>query len=186
MSAMFKNLPGGILLLLALLSGGCASQRPVEPQFAPQFVLNGRISINHQGERHSSGLHWTHTAQSDEMLLLTPLGQTAARVYRDAQHATLDNGEKHYQANDVETLMQQMLGWHLPVAQLHQWVLGVADNGSPAEILRDENGQLTLLRQNGWEIRYLRYNDADKLPARMQLNLDGLQMQLLIDDWVQP
>jgi len=42
-----------------------------------------------------------------------------------------DDGEKHYQAADVESLMQQVLHWHLPLSDLHHWVLGIADAGSP-------------------------------------------------------
>ena len=90
-------------VLLAGMLSGCAllppapapAARPAQPESA-SFALNGRISVSHQGTRHSAGLRWTHTAQSDEILLLAPLGQTAARVYRDAQNATLDDGDKHY------------------------------------------------------------------------------------------
>jgi len=183
--------------LLASLLSGCAllpstpapapAVRPAQPESA-SFALNGRISISHQGTRNSAGLRWTHTAQSDEILLLAPLGQTAARVYRDAQNATLDDGDRHYQAGDAETLMQQVLGWYLPLSGLHHWVLGLAETGSPAQIERDGNGQITVLHQDGWEIRYLRYTAArqDSLPARLQLSRDGLQMQLLIDEWEIP
>ena len=176
---------------LALLSG-CALlppaptpvARPAQAESAP-FAMNGRISIDHQGERHSAGLHWTHQAQSDEILLLTPLGQTAARVYRDDLNATLDDGDKHYQDVDSESLMQQVLGWHLPLVGLHQWVLGLPAADTPAQIERDTNGQITVLRQDGWEVRYLRYADTrpDSLPTRLQLNHEDLQMQLLIDEW---
>jgi outer membrane lipoprotein LolB len=147
--------------------------------------MNGRISVDHQGERHSAGLHWIHQAQSDEILLLTPLGQTAARVYRDDRNATLDDGNKHYQDVDAESLMQQVLGWHLPLVGLHQWVLGLPVADTPAQIERDSYGQITVLRQGGWEVRYLRYADTrtDSLPTRMQLNHEDLQMQLLIDEW---
>lgn len=183
-----------VLIWLGLLSG-CALfrstpapiLRPAQPETAT-FALNGRISIDHHGTRHSAGLRWTHKAQSDEMLLLTPLGQTAARVYRDAHQATLDDGDKHYQADDVETLMQQELHWHLPLGGLHQWVLGMAAAGNPAQIERDDNGRITLLRQDGWEVRYLRYADTspDSLPKRLQLIHEDLQMQLLIDEWEFP
>lgn len=182
-------------ILLASVLGGCAllppapapAVRPAQPESAA-FALNGRISVKHQGTRNSAGLRWTHTAQSDEILLFAPLGQTAARVYRDAQHATLDDGEKHYQAGDAETLMQQVLGWYLPLGGLHHWVLGLAETGSPAQIERDGSGRIAVLRQNGWEIRYLRYAGAklDSLPERLQLSRDGLQMQLLIDEWELP
>jgi outer membrane lipoprotein LolB len=42
-----------------------------------------------------------------------------------------------------------------------------------------------VLRQDGWEVRYLRYadNKADSLPKRMQLSREDLQLTLLIDEW---
>jgi outer membrane lipoprotein LolB len=176
-----------VFLGLAML-GGCASvspppatvARPAQFESAP-FALNGRISVKHLETRQSAGLHWTHRAQSDEVLLLTPLGQTAARVYRDDSNATLDNGDKHYQDVDAESLMEQVLGWHLPLNGLHHWVLGMADPESPAQIERADNGQISVLHQDGWEVHFLRY--ADSLPARLQLSREDLQVQLLIDEW---
>ena len=179
-----------VFLGLTLLNG-CALlapapapvARPAQPESAA-FALNGRISIKHLETSQSAGLRWTHQAQSDEILLLTPLGQTAARVYRDDSHATLDDGNKHYQDVDAESLMEQVLGWHLPLNGLHHWVLGTADSASPAQIERADNGQITVLHQDGWEVRFLRYADSkpDSLPTRMQLNHEGLQIQLLIDE----
>ncbi|HEX5364355.1 MAG TPA: lipoprotein insertase outer membrane protein LolB [Gallionella sp.] len=181
----------GLLSLWLILLGGCTLMpsthapvaRPVQSEVAP-FALNGRVAINHNGTHHSAGLRWEHQPASDELLLLGPLGQTGARVYRDARGATLDDGSKHYQAEDVESLMQQVLGWHLPLSGLHQWVLGLAVEGE-AQIERDKQGRIGVLRQSGWEVRYLRYVDdrADSLPARLQLSRDGLQVQLLIDEW---
>jgi outer membrane lipoprotein LolB len=199
-----------VLFALAML-GGCAMSpprpvsvaRPADAVSAP-FALNGRVSIKQLEERHSAGLHWKHQAQSDEILLLTPLGQTAARVYRDDGHATLDEGGKHYQDVDVESLMQQVLGWHLPLGGLHYWVLGKADPAVPAQIERDGNGRISVLRQDGWEVRFLHYADrepadiarcgqspgcagddqgANSLPTRLQLSHEDMQVQLLIDEW---
>ena len=180
------------LSALVMLLGGCAllqpapqpAPRPAQSELAP-FALNGRIAVKYNGSRDSAGLRWTHTAQSDEILLLTPLGQTAARVYRDAQHATLDDGDKHYRADDAETLMRQVLGWYLPVRGLHHWVLGLAEPGNAAQIERDAQGRVAVLRQDGWEVHYQRYQDGqiNSLPTRLQLNREGLQVQLLIDEW---
>ena len=177
---------------LALLLSGCTLlpskpvpvARPVQSASA-SFALNGRISIEHQGKHHSAGLRWTYLAQSDEILLFAPLGQTAARVYRDAEKATLDDGGGHYQAKDAETLMEQVLGWHLPLSGLHQWVLGMPDSDGAAQIERDDIGRISVLHQSGWEVRYLRYADAgaDSLPSRLQLNHEDLQLRLLIDEW---
>ena len=180
-----------VIFGLAML-GGCASlspvtapvARPAQYESAP-FALNGRISIKHLETRQSAGVHWTHQAHSDEILLLNPLGQTAARVYRDDNNATLDDGSKHYQDVDAESLMEQVLGWHLPLNGLHHWVLGLPGSGTPAQIERAENGQISVLRQDGWEVRFLRYADSkqDSLPARLQLSHEDLQVLLLIDEW---
>lgn len=180
-----------VFLGLTLLSGcsllrpaTTSAVRPTQPESAP-FAMNGRISIKNLETRQSASLHWTHRAQSDEILLLNPLGQTAARVYRDDRIATLDDGGKHYQDVDAESLMQQVLGWHLPLGGLHQWVLGLPAADTPAQIERDGNGRITVLRQDGWEVSFLRYADSkpDSLPTRLQLNHEDMQVQLLIDEW---
>ena len=210
-----------VLIGLALISG-CASlphapspaASPAHPESAT-FAMNGRISVSYDGERRSAGLHWTHLERSDEILLMTPLGQTAARVYRDDKIATLDEGSKHYQDSDAESLMQQVLGWNLPLVTLHQWVLGLPAAGFPAQIERDAHGRIAVLRQDGWEVHYLRYAGSDqqpdcaqtskdvlspqtppqttdcantaeagKLPTRLRLDRDDMQVQLLIDEWV--
>jgi outer membrane lipoprotein LolB len=176
-------------VFLAVLLGACASvpqqsTRPAQLDTAP-FALNGRISVKYNGSRESAGLRWTHTAQSDEILLLGPLGQTAARIYSDARHTTLDDGARHYENRNAESLMQEVLGWHLPLKGLHHWLVGLAETGSPAQIERSDNGQITALRQDGWEVRYLRYDgdSPDSLPKRLQLSRRDLQVQLLIDEW---
>lgn len=184
-----------LLFFAVVLLSGCAlttpatvpATRPAQPEFAA-FALNGRVAVKHNGTHRSAALRWTHAVQSDELLLLTPLGQTAARIYRDAQSATLDEGDKHYLADNVESLMQQVLGWYLPLTGLHHWVLGMPSGGSPARVELNDNGQVTALHQDGWEVNYLRHADTrpDSLPTRLQMNRTGLQIQLLIDEWELP
>ena len=180
-----------VLLWLTLLNGCAmlpdgmtAPAHPAHPESVP-FAMNGRVSIDDGGEKHSAGLRWTHTGQSDEILLLNPLGQTVARVYRDDGMATLDDGKKRYQDVDAAALMQQVLGWHLPLSGLHQWILGLPSEDGPAFITRDTSGRIELLRQDGWEVHYLRFADArpDSLPTRLRMNHQDLQVQLLIDEW---
>ncbi|NOT82717.1 MAG: outer membrane lipoprotein LolB [Gallionella sp.] len=181
-----------LVLIGVIFLSGCASLRPHRVPIPPPtrlesapFVLNGRISISYRGERNSAGLHWNHQTQSDEILLLTPLGQTVARISSNAQHATLDQGDQHHEAQDIETLMTQVLGWHLPLSGLHYWSLGKATMNSPAQIERDGQGRVAVLRQAGWEVRYLSYTEAasESLPARMELIHDDLQVKLFIDEW---
>lgn len=176
-------------LLLLLLLAGCATVpdtpvvQPAQPE-AASFAMNGRISVRYDGSRDSAGLRWVHGAHSDEVLLLNPLGQTAVRVFRDGTQATLDDGDRHFQEADVEALMQRVLGWSLQLDELHHWALGQAAAG-PALIERDQLGRLKVLRQDGWEVRYLAYagEKPASLPRRMQLMRANLQVILLMDEW---
>lgn len=176
------------LLLLAVLLSGCASapavvQRPAQAD-AP-FAFNGRVAVK-QGDLHdSAGMRWVHSRTEDEILLLAPLGQTVARIHRDANEATLDASGKHYTAQDMETLMQQVLGWQLPLSGLRYWVTALPAPNIESSIERDANGQVGKLRQQGWEISYSRYAalTSDALPLRMKLQRDGAEVLLLIDEW---
>jgi outer membrane lipoprotein LolB len=175
--------------MLAL--GACATtpgvavvQRPAQAELVP-FAFNGRVATKHNGERTSAGVRWTHRGAEDEILLLAPLGQTVARIYSDAQGVLLEASGKKYFELDAETLTERVLGWHLPLSGMRYWVLALPAAGTEAAIERAENGQVKVLRQHGWEINYTRYaaDTPDSLPLRMTLQRDGMEMQLLIDEW---
>jgi len=185
-----------LFLLLPLLLFGCANTPPIpQPVARPAqveqavFALTGRLAIRHDGERSSAGVRWSHRSGVDEILLFTPLGQTMARIGRDAQGVVLDTSDKHYVAQDAEELTQQVLGWRLPLDGLRYWVLALPAPESKAGIEHDANGQVSTMRQDGWAIRYTRYaaQASDSLPLRMNLQREGAEIQLLIDEWeIQP
>lgn len=183
-----------LVLLLLLSCGliGCASApptpqpvtRPAQAERAP-FVISGRIAVKHDGERTSATLRWTHSAEADEILLFAPLGQTVARIHRTGQGVMLDSSGKHYMAQDPEALTEQVLGWRLPLAGLEHWVLALPAPDGPFDMERDANGQISVLRQDGWAVSYTRYATSapDSLPLRLALQREGMEIQLLIDEW---
>lgn len=181
-----RFLPSLMLLVLSACSSVAppTAVLPVAARDAAAFSLNGRLAVRHGEERHSAGLRWQHQPHHDELLLQGPLGITAARISSDARSATLENG-KLYEAQDVEALMQHVLGWGLPLPVLHHWLVGAVDASLPAATERDSLGRLTLLQQAGWEVHYQRYADdhADSLPTRITFSRDELQVKLLIDEW---
>ncbi len=175
-------------LLLILLVTGCTTvpvvvQRPLQAD-AP-FAFNGRVAFRQGERRDNAGVRWVHSAAEDEILLLAPLGQTIARIHRNAQEATLEASGKRYADHDMESLMQQVLGWQLPLSGLRYWVTALPVPGNESSIKRNANGQVSMLRQQGWEIGYTRYaaTTPDALPLRMRLQRGGMEVLLLIDEW---
>ena len=177
------------LALLLLLSACATSNPPVLLRQAQtevsSFAFSGRVAVRHNGERTSAGVRWTHHGPEDEILLLTPLGQTVARIFSNSNGVLLEASGKKYFEKNAEALTEQVLGWHLPLSGMRYWVLALPAAGSEAVIEKSETGQIKTLRQDGWEINYTRYaaDSTDGLPLRMTLQRDDMEMQLLIDEW---
>lgn len=181
-----------ILAALALLIlAGCVTAPPVIPAVRPAhaeraaYTINGRIAVKYDSTRSSANLHWAHSADADDVMLLAPLGMTVAHLRRDVGGTVLEASGKRYTAQDSGELMQQVLGWRLPLDGLPYWVLALPKPGAEAATERDANGQISVLHQDGWSIRYTRYSaqTSDALPVRMVLQREGLEIVLLIDEW---
>ena len=89
------------------------------------FNLTGRISIQDEQQRVSGGIRWQHSKTTDEVLLLSPLGQVMAQILRDHEGVRLTTSKQQvYFAADVESLTEDVLGWRIPLAGLQFWAQG--------------------------------------------------------------
>jgi len=168
------------------------------------FLLVGRVSVTGGKDSFSAGARWRHSEWADEILLLSPLGQTLAQIQLDPGGAYLTTSEQQsYYAFDVESLTEQVLGWHLPLTGLQYWVQGVNSPATSSEMDVDMDGRIVAIRQDGWNIDYLDYfprstssassiNAEEPLQARvgqprlLRLKRGGLQIKLVIDAWNPP
>jgi outer membrane lipoprotein LolB len=171
--------------LAALLLAGCAGPRFLLPELGTEFELAGRIAVSYRSEATSGNIAWRHSAQNDELLLSSPLGQGIARIARVEGAVTLTTSDgRDLRAASAEALTEQALGFRLPLAGLTDWVRGramPAPAAAPVAERRDADGRLAELMQSGWTIRYLDY--ADGRPSRMTLSYPGLEIRLAIAEW---
>ena len=177
------------LFWLCLLLAGCATleepQLPAGPAPTGEaFYLSGRVAVKYGTQAASGRITWQHEAQSDELLFSAPLGQGVARVlWRDALATLITSDQKQYQASDVETLTEQVLGWRLPLAGLSDWVRGRAAAGAPAQTQPDATQRPAELRQSGWLVEFLAYSGENGLPSRLRLSREDVEIRLVIDAW---
>ncbi|MBI3041444.1 MAG: outer membrane lipoprotein LolB [Betaproteobacteria bacterium] len=174
-------------LTTAAALAGCAALEPARAPVAPAFDLVGRVAASHDGRAFSSGIRWAHTAQHDEIWLLTPTGQALAHIAGGDGGATLTGADgSEYRAGDIESLTRKALGWELPVTRLAWWVrAGIVPAGVIGEVLRDEQGRLVRLQQDGWHITLTHRpgNEGGGLPQRLELTRDAHRIRLVIDTW---
>jgi outer membrane lipoprotein LolB len=185
---MFRFRSCAALAACVALAACAALAPPYEPvQRAPAFDLVGRVAVNYDGRAFSSGVRWLHQVDSDEISLLTPVGQTLAHIVADASGATLTGADRtQIQAGDVESLTRRGLGWELPLSRLAWWVKAeIVPGGVIGEVARDQEGRLVRLVQDGWRIVFVHRppEDGSSLPQRLELAREGYQIRLVIDSW---
>jgi outer membrane lipoprotein LolB len=174
-------------LLACLLFVGCAAieQQPAsQPPIGDAFALSGRVAVKYGAEAASGKISWQHDAAGDDLLFSTPLGQGVARIVRRDGLVTLTTSDqKVYQANNVETLTEQVLGWRLPLAGLPDWVRGRASAGEPAQTRLDGLQRLAELRQSGWLVEFLDFKGDKRSPALLRMSRQEVEIRLVIDQW---
>ena len=178
-----------VALAAAAARAACAAlpSPDLSGQRAAAFDLIGRMAVTDDGRVFTSGMRWQHQEELDEIWLLTPTGQALAHIQAGASGATLTGADRNqYHASDVESLMRRALGWELPLARLTWWVRGeIVPGGEIGEVVRDQQGRLARLMQDGWRITYVHHasNENGGLPQRLDLARDGQQIRLVIDNW---
>lgn len=170
-----------VAALCTMLLAACATA-PTPTGTA--FELAGRVAIRSGQEAASGRLFWRHGQSFDDLMISTPIGTGIAEITRRADIYTLTTADgRPISAADPEALTEQVLGWRLPLAGLPDWVQGRPYPGAGGETNRGSDGRVQLIRQLGWTIEYLAYDDRAELPSRMRLARDGLDIRLTIDDW---
>ena len=90
-----------------------------------------------------------------------------------------------YVAKTPEALLQEHLGWQVPIQGLRYWALGRYDPATTYTSQVDKLGNFTDLAQSGWNIRYRSYEPQQglDLPGKVFMNTSDLDVRLIIDNW---
>jgi len=90
-----------------------------------------------------------------------------------------------YEAPSPEALLEEQLGWRLPVSHLVWWVRGLPAPDSKSTLSLDGDSRLATLDQDGWQVQYLSYTEQNGywLPERLKLHGQDLDVTLVIKDW---
>ena len=185
------------LFLLALaLTGACTTTLPLPSgtrTYRSDVRLGGRLSVSYRAAGKPESLQgkflWVQRGEQIDIELLTPLGQTIARIAIAPGRARIEqSGGEVREAASIDQLTEQTLGWTLPVNGLRYWLQG---------FMRDAHGQLAsvapdqsrTLRDDGWKLRYVSWqaDGSTAMPKRIDFTRDTTQSELalrvVIDRW---
>ena len=120
-----RRLVLALALSSALLAAGCATPR-MTPVDANAY-WSGRMAIQvlkNPPESLSAGFELQGSAQAGEMVLLSPVGTTLARLEWTSQGARLAQGQQQIDSTSLQRLAARLTGTELPIAALFEWLAG--------------------------------------------------------------
>ena len=151
------------------------------------YEFTGRIAVKQDEKGNYGNIRWTKRDANTEITLFSPLGQVVAHILSQPETVTLTLADQRkFYAGNEETLMQQVLGYSVPVKGLNYWLLGgPAPSASAVEQKFRPDGLVDKFQQDGWTVGYTDYMAVGTLemPRRMVLNRDGLEIRLIVDQW---
>ncbi len=197
--ALRRPSPKLVPLFLTVLISACVTPKSLElPDLsdwesrqkilvgADQWEFAGRIGVSAGDEGFNGQLRWRQDGVVFRARINGPLGVGTVFINGDRREITVtDRDGVVTELHDAEVELRQMYGWTIPVASLRFWVLGIPDPASPAETEFGEDGLLTKLRQQNWEVDITQYaqGGGQLMPRRLTAVNHDVKIRLVIDSW---
>lgn len=184
-----------LTLALFLLLGACSFiQGPATVEQVPalrgtpsdQWQLDGKLGIRYPQHADSASISWQQNHDEYTIQISGPFGQGATlKGMSGYAELALSNRKTPYRSRSPEALMQQVLGWQMPVSMARYWVLGRTDPNYTATPLPKNDAALGF-KQLGWTIRVTSTTQVKQgltLPRKLSVSRGDLRLILVIKRW---
>ena len=199
-TALRRPFPNLLPLFLAGLISACVTPKSLElPEIVDwdsrqdilagmdEWEFAGRIGVSAGDEGFNGQLWWRQDGVVFRARISGPLGVGTVFINGDGRELTVtDRDGVVTELHDAEAELRRMYGWTIPVTSLRFWALGIPDPASPAMTEFGDDGQLSKLRQQDWEVDITQYREGggQLMPRRLTAVNDDVKMRLVIDNWV--
>lgn len=183
--------------MLVTLIAGCQTLPPAPELSADQraqqlatlghWEAEGKIALRLENDNQSGFFNWTQHDDNYAIHIFGPFGRGTTWLRSTSHGVTLENAETGpRQAETPEALMEQVLGWQVPVSSLRYWMLGIADPHHPVEQLDlDAQGFARTLHQQGWNVEFQNPQRVRgmQLPGRIRASREQMRVTVAVNRW---
>ena len=195
--ALLFSITGCTTIQLEPLPEGMTEQPPAEWASRSDeltrfnhWLLSGKLAVKQPSDSGTAVINrWQQRNESYELALSSSflgMGSTQLKGVPGYIQLTMPNGD-HYQSSEPEKLIQAATGWQLPIDNLTWWIKGLPAPDGDFRLLFDEQNKLAILEQDGWEIRYDRWQPfvetLPELPARITALKGDKRVRVVISRW---
>jgi outer membrane biogenesis lipoprotein LolB/uncharacterized protein HemY len=146
-----------------------------------RFAVKINDADKQNGGSGAFSLH--HESMVDDLEIRSPIGTSIAKIKIKPGSASLEQNGKVVTAIDADQLMIQTLGLPLPARGLTEWLSGFPRPGSPGSLLRNQEGQVIEINQDGWTLKYT-WSNGNKLQKLLMNRSDKgqeIDIRLIFD-----
>ena len=192
------RLTARLLALVTLcIATSCSTLQPLartERYFYDRILIHGRFSAkfeqNGRLQSVQGRFEWRQNDHDIDIDLLSPLGQTVARISIVPGLAKIQqSGKETKVAGNITELTEQTLGWALPVSGMRDWLQGFSRSRTSDLQTASPTGT-AIFDTDGWRIEYVSWqeNNLSAYPKRIDLlrtslNATPLSLRIVIDHW---
>ncbi|MCF6766083.1 lipoprotein insertase outer membrane protein LolB [Thiotrichales bacterium 19S3-7] len=204
----------GILLvtLTATFLAGCASNQATKlaplPNLSTQNIqtawktnqailqpidsweVSGVIGIRVKDKAQGANLFWRQTNKNQYIIQIygtAGLGAISIKGRPDGSIVFKDSNGKETYAKNIQDLMQERLGWSVPVIDMYYWGRGLPAPIASKELSLNRFGLMSSLAQSGWQIQYDNFHMVQgryPLPYKLVMKRGDLTVKVVIKSWL--
>ena len=151
------------------------------------WAAKGKLSLSHNQGRNSASYTWQQIDDHFKIHLFGPLGQGSTWLKSDDNGVSIEGADIELKtAANPELLMEQTLGWQLPVSNLRYWITGLPSPETPVTYSPETpESSIPGFIQDGWVIEYSKakvHNDI-AMPEKAIFTHDNLRLLVIIKGW---
>ncbi|MEM9623426.1 MAG: outer membrane lipoprotein LolB [Pseudomonadota bacterium] len=145
--------------------------------------MSGKLAVRSGSQGQSMRFDWRQYADGYVIAVWGPLGQGRTLLTGNQAHMTVTRGAQVLAAGPQARVMQQQLGWSLPVMVLGSWIRGQPHPGlAVMDLLTSDAGDVEALQQAGWFVRFSQFVDHStaRAPGRIVATRDDRKITVLV------
>lgn len=149
------------------------------------WSIQGRVATG-QLLGWTGDLSWRQQGGHFDVRLSAPLGAGGFRASGTLDEVTVRTKDRTVRTDDPQQLVQRILGFPFPLRTLRYWARGLPAPGDYDSISVNAEGRLIGLRQQGWQLSYLDYEQKDgqpALPTRIVLENGETRIRMVVARW---
>lgn len=159
--------------------------RQAELMTIKNWDIAGAFSLREPKQTVIANYEWQQTNKNYVIQIHSSLNVYSVAITGDENNVVLWRSRtEHYSAPTPEILLQQQLGWQLPISNLYYWIRGLPAPGRYHTQL-DAYGHISNLTQQGWKIEFQRYTTVNNIdvPEMLQLTRQNLAVKIVVKTW---